>query len=281
MHKNNPHTADYDFDKLVDSNPVLQDYIEISPARKETIDFSDSKAVFELNKALLISQYNLRDWHLPETNLCPPIPSRIDYLLYLNDLLENKKSIRGLDIGVGASCIYPLLGAAHLGWELTGVDRNEASVNSAKENVNLNIHLADKISILLQKDPSRIFEGIIFPSDSYDFTMCNPPFFSSEKEALAANKSKNKNLNLKGGRNFSGEAQELWCNGGEALFIKRMIKQSILFKTQVKWFTTLVSKKENLIKFEKQLKKLKAEIKILDMSQGNKRSRILAWRFPS
>ena len=58
-----------------------------------------------------------------------------------------------------------------------------------------------------------------------------------------------------------------------------MIKQSAAFKANVTWFTTLVSRKENLPKLEKQLKKLKASVKVIEMSQGHKKSRILAWQF--
>jgi len=58
-----------------------------------------------------------------------------------------------------------------------------------------------------------------------------------------------------------------------------MIKESVLFKSQVVWFTTLVSKNEHLPKLKKQLEKNKAHYKTIDMSQGNKKSRFLAWRF--
>jgi len=34
-----------------------------------------------------------------------------------------------------------------------------------------------------------------------------------------------------------------------------------------------------LPKLEKQLKKLKASVKVIEMSQGHKKSRILAWQF--
>lgn len=74
-------------------------------------------------------------------------------------------------------------------------------------------------------------------------------------------------------------SHELWCNGGEALFVKRLIKESVGFKNQVEWFTSLISKKQHVAKLEKQAKKLKAEVQIIPMQTGNKESRILAWRF--
>ena len=114
--------------------------------------------------------------------------------------------------------------------------------------------------------------------------MCNPPFYSSEEEANKIAFQKLKNLNpdktiaeLK--RNFNGQCNELWCNGGEALFIKRMIKQSVAFKTQVGFFTTLVSRKEHLNTSYKLLHKLKATHKTKKMSQGNKISHLLMWHF--
>ena len=113
--------------------------------------------------------------------------------------------------------------------------------------------------------------------------MCNPPFHSSEAEATKGTMRKLKNLKKEGKTelNFGGQANELWCNGGEALFIKRLIKQSVAFKSQVGWFTTLVSKKENLLKIFKQLDKLKATHRTFNMFQGNKKSRIVAWNFNS
>ena len=118
--------------------------------------------------------------------------------------------------------------------------------------------------------------------------MCNPPFHSSKEDASKGTLKKLRNLEKDAQPyqtkkdiilNFGGQANELWCNGGEALFIKRMIKQSIAYKTQVGWFTTLVSKKENLSKIYKQLDKLKVTRKTINMTQGSKKSRFVAWKF--
>jgi 23S rRNA (adenine1618-N6)-methyltransferase len=43
----------------------------------------------------------------------------------------------------------------------------------------------------------------------------------------------------------------------------------------------LLSRKQNLKKPVKQLEKLKAEIKVIEMSTGHKESRFVAWRFKS
>ncbi len=166
---------------------------------------------------------------------------------------------------------------------MVGCDISLDAVEAANHNVSLTESLKKNIEIRHQNNNANIFEGIIKEGEHFDFTMCNPPFHASEAEATKGTMRKLKNLKKEGhtGLNFGGQANELWCNGGEALFIKRMIKQSVPFKSQVGWFTTLVSKKENLPKIYKLLDKLKANHKTAIMSQGNKQSRFVAWTFNS
>lgn len=59
-----------------------------------------------------------------------------------------------------------------------------------------------------------------------------------------------------------------------------MIKESLEFKNNVLWFTTLVSKKENLPLIYKKLEEINVkEIKTIDMSCGQKITRVVAWSF--
>lgn len=279
MHPNNIHQAPYNFSELVKVHPEIGDHIKTSRHGGETIDFSNGASVFALNKAILKLNYGLEEWNVPEGYLCPPVPGRVDYLHHLNDLIDKKKA-KGLDIGTGANTIYPLLGASVFNWNMTGVDIDSNAIAAAKENVAANPKLSKHIEIKHQTVNANIFEGVIEADEHFDFVMCNPPFYSSEKEALQANYQKNRNLGLDPkNRNFGGQANELWCNGGEALFLKRMVKQSVDFKTQVNWFTALVSQKEHLPKISKQITKLGATHKIVNMEQGNKQSRFIAWSF--
>ncbi|WP_417198589.1 23S rRNA (adenine(1618)-N(6))-methyltransferase RlmF [Bizionia sp.] len=282
MHPNNKHLKSYDFVRLIHANPDLKPFVFTNKFQTKTIDFSLSDAVYQLNKAILISDYGLTDYQLPKGYLCPPIPGRADYLHYLNDLITSETlPVKGLDIGVGANAIYPILGAKLYQWRLVGADINKQSVEIAQNNINLNSSLEGLVEIRFQENPAYIFSNIIKPEEYYHFTMCNPPFHASEQEALKGTQRKLKNLNLdkKAALNFGGQSYELWCNGGEALFIKRMIKESKTFSNQVGWFTTLVSKAANLPKLIKQLDKLEATHQVIDMAQGQKVSRILAWQF--
>lgn len=282
MHEKNIHkNTSYNFKELEKVNPDLKEFTYTNDYNNSTIDFNNPIAVIALNKALLIYFYNLKNWELPKGYLCPPVPSRVDYIHHIADLLSSqKKKVHGLDIGIGANAIYSILGTQVYGWKMTGSDINEDSLHIAKKNINFTPILSDKITIKHQTNNANIFEGIINENDFFDFSICNPPFHNSKEEATKGSFRKLNNLNKESFTlNFGGQASELWCNGGEALFIKRMIKQSVLFKNQVGVFTSLVSKKENLPKIEKQLKKLNTNYKSIPMEHGNKKTRIVAWSF--
>jgi len=289
LHPLNLHNQPYDLKALQAAHPPLQNFVFLNDFNTLTIDFALPQAVFHLNKALLIHHYGIEEWDVPKGYLCPPIPGRADYIHHLADLLSeintSEKNIKGLDIGVGANCIYPILGAQIYGWHMVGVDIDPQAVASAQANVTATKSLQRSIEIKHQINNAHIFEGIITENDFFHFTLCNPPFHRSAEEATKGTLRKLKNLDHNHQtkkeivQNFGGQANELWCNGGEALFIKRMIKQSFTFRQQVGWFTTLVSKKENLDKIYKQLNKLQAIHRTIRMEQGKKQSRFVAWKF--
>lgn len=286
LHPNNPHNGLYDFSILIKDTPQLEKFLKLNPRGEKTIDFSNDEAVKILNKSLLKTHYNIDYWDIPQGFLCPPIPGRADYIHYIHDLLGEKKDVRVLDIGTGANCIYPILGVRTFGWKFVASDIDPVSIECARKIVNENSNLSGYISLKLQKDKNNIFTGIIDEKEKFDVTMCNPPFHSSLEDAINTNIKKVNNLNKKSesknssGFNFGGQKAELWCNGGEILFLKKMVKDSLNFAAQVNWFTSLVSKSENVKPIEKLLKKSGAKsIKIINMSQGNKISRIIAWSF--
>jgi len=276
LHPRNRNNTSYDIKQLVVVCPDLAKYLKTTPAGTESIDFSNPDAVKLLNKAILKFYYNI-DWNLPANYLCPPIPGRADYIHYIADLIPTGKNIKVLDIGVGANCIYPLIGTREYGWHFVGTDINEEAISIAKNLIKQNL-LSDSIQIFHQKSPDRIFEGL--PKElHFDVSMCNPPFHASLAEAVQGTKRKLKNLKVKSNQlNFGGVENELWCPGGEVAFITQMIKESPM--VNCKWFTTLVSKEASLPSIYRALNKLKdVEVRTIDMGQGQKKSRIVAWKF--
>lgn len=281
MHPNNPFQDDYNFDELCIANPALKSHVFVNDYGNQTIKFADKNAVKELNKALLKQYYHLEYWDIPEQNLCPPIPGRLDYLLHVADLLENKEEVKLLDIGTGANLIYPILGTCHFHWKCTASEVDKTSLENAQEIMQQNKGLAT-IELRHQQFKSSILEHIIQPNDYFDVVVCNPPFFKNSFDAAQKNKRKNQNLQLKEDENlnFGGKSNELWYKGGEEAFVKKMAEESALFKTQVGWFTSLVSQKEHLKNMKRAINKTKpTEVKIVDMQQGNKQSRFVAWRY--
>lgn len=291
LHTRNLHRDPYDFDKLISCVPELKHYVFINSYQTATINFSLPKAVKLLNKALLQHFYNVKSWNIPENNLCPPIPGRADYVHYIADLLAERQneiptgiSVKGLDIGTGANLVYPLIASKSYGWKILGTDINKSSLENAQKIVDHNPDLLSLIELRLQSNSDHIFKNIIEPKERFVFSMCNPPFHDSEESAVKGNLRKTKNLNKSKAEkpllNFGGQQSELWCEGGELAFITKMINESVLYSSQVLWFTCLVSKKDNLFKLTSLLKKVKTiEFKVIDMAQGQKISRILAWTF--
>ena len=285
LHPRSFHNKPYNFQELIVKVPELKQFIVKNREGIDTILFADPKAVYYLNKALLLHFYNLNFWDIPNQNLVPPIPGRADYIHYLADLLKvddsSKTSI--LDIGTGASLVYPLIGSSVYHWNFVATDIEPKSIEIAQKIINENPQLSSKIELRHQPNQKKILSGIITKNDYFDAVMCNPPFFKSKKEAEAQTLRKLKGLDKRKTpkliNNFSGESNELWCNGGELSFVLNYIKESILFKTQMGWFTSLISNEDNLKPLQIELKKSAKEIKVIDMAQGNKKSRILAWKF--
>ena len=299
IHKRNKHSGNYNFKELIEILPELKSFVKLNKYKNESIDFFDPIAVKMLNKALLKKFYDIKFWDIPKDFLCPPIPGRADYIHHIADLLAsrntktifdgsklipNGKKIRCLDIGVGANCIYPIIGNVEYGWSFIGSDINAKSLKVAKRIVNENPLLSKNIELRFQSNPKNIFKGIIKEREKIDLTICNPPFHTSKEDAEAGTLRKLNNLKNKNDSklvlNFGGQNSELWCDGGEERFVKNMIIQSKNYADQVFWFSTLISKESRLKTVYQMLKKAKvSEMRTIKMAQGNKQSRIVAWTF--
>lgn len=292
LHERNKHQGLYDFDKLKLVVPELAPFIIKNPSGVDTIDFALPEAVVLLNKAILMKEYKMTFWEMPKTNLCPPIPGRADYIHYIADLvaegnggkIPTGKGVKVLDLGIGANVIYPIIGVAEYGWAFVGSEVDVVSIKTASHIVENNPHLKQNVEIRQQRSKRNILKNIIGEKEYFDVVICNPPFFASREEVLAKTTQKLRNLGKevigKPVQNFSGQNNELWCEGGEKAFITNYIYESKHFKRQAVWFTTLVSNKDNLKPLQSLLRKSEvAEVRIINMEQGNKISRILAWRF--
>ena len=294
LHPRNKNNSRYDLPMLTEAFPELKQHLFINKFQKTTIDFSDPKAVRTLNAVLLKHHYGISSWEIPSDYLCPPVPGRADYIHYAADLLASVNSgiiptgtgTTVLDIGTGSSCIYPLIGHHEYGWGFIGTDVDPVSVTSARNILEKNHIPLSQIEIREQPHPDHIFAGIVRPNERYALSICNPPFHRSIDQALAGTKRKWKNLGVSKERtgllNFGGQQNELVYPGGEEQFIRTMVQESADVSKNVLWFTTLVSKQTLLPMIGETLKQYHAaDVRIVSMTQGQKKSRFAAWTFHS
>ncbi|CAJ0998834.1 23S rRNA (adenine(1618)-N(6))-methyltransferase RlmF [Sodalis praecaptivus] len=317
LHPRNRHRGRYDFAALVAACPPLAPFVRPTPGGTPSVDFASPAAVTLLNRALLLHHYGLRHWDIPTGFLCPPVPGRADYLHHLADLLAagNGGSIpRGrrvmlLDIGVGANCIYPIIGHHEYGWRFTGSDIDPPSLRWARHLADMNPSLAGALRLRRQSQPAAIFDGIIGAAERFDATLCNPPFHASAREAEASTRRKQIQLarstqrrrestlgaGNRGGAagdgfpvrqtdvaaaNFGGRHNELWCPGGELAFVRRMVAESVTYARHCLWFTTLLSKSSSLAPLYRAIEQAGASaVRTVQMGQEQKISRFVAWSF--
>jgi 23S rRNA (adenine1618-N6)-methyltransferase len=293
LHPRNLHRGRYDFALLIAGSRELAAFVALNEYGNESINFADPAAVKALNRALLLNYYGIKDWDVPAQYLCPPIPGRADYLHYLADLLSESnggniprgKSVRVLDIGTGANCIYPLIGHATYGWHFVGTDVDTVALKNAQGILEAN-QLNGAIELRLQPSPTAIFSDVTYTDEFFDLTLCNPPFHASLAEARHGSQRKWKNLGKENNKyknpvlNFGGQSMELCCDGGEEAFVTRMIEESKSGRDNCLWFTTMISKSSSLPHVYRALKYAGAtDNRTIEMSQGQKKSRILAWTF--
>jgi 23S rRNA (adenine1618-N6)-methyltransferase len=292
LHPRNRNRERYDLNALIDVIPELNVHVRPNKFGANTIDFSDPKAIKMLNQGLLNHYYGIKHWDFPEKNLCPPIPGRADYIHYVADLLSESnfgkvpigEKVTCLDIGIGANCIYPIIGVSEYQWKFIGSDVDVKSIESAENIIDANPSLTGKIECRLQSNPTSIFRNILKTEEIIDITICNPPFHSSLKDAQTVTQRKVKNLSgnkiVADKVKLAGVSNELICDGGEIQFLQNIIKESKQNGQNCFWFTTLVSKQSNLKAVYRALDRVNPyQIKTIPMGTGNKTTRIVAWTF--
>lgn len=302
FHRRNKFNGNYDFTALIACESKLSKFIVKNKSGCDSLDFSDPTAVKLLNSALLKSKYGLQFWDVPQGYLVPGVPGRLDYIHHIADLLSSGHAVestiprgplvQGLDIGTGSTAIYPTLGTCEYGWSFVGVDIDIVAIKSAEKIVEANSCLKDRIRMIWTpqvQQNTNIFS--ILPSGPrvlYAFSMCNPPFHASVAKVEAGIQRKWNNLGLRNKidntiQNFGGVASELVCPGGELRFLTHMISSSGMecVHRSVIWFTSLVSKQSNIPILRRTLASMSPikEVRVIDMSTGNKASRILAWTY--
>ncbi|KAL6629265.1 hypothetical protein ACP70R_029030 [Stipagrostis hirtigluma subsp. patula] len=294
-----------DFAALAELYPSFRPFVSVSGRGRASIDFTDFAATRELTRVLLLHDHGV-NWWIPDGQLCPTVPNRSNYIHWIEDLLSSNLippisssgNVKGFDIGTGANCIYPLLGASLLGWSFVGSDVTDIALEWAKKNVESNPHIAQLIEIRnanavpfstgsetigreaarentldpaddQEKSKPPILVGVVKEGECFDFCMCNPPFFESIEEA---------GLNPR--TSFGGTTEEMVCPGGELAFITHIIEDSVSLKNSFRWFTSMVGRKANLKLLISKVREAGASVvKTTEFVQGQTARWGLAWSF--
>ncbi|XP_063973301.1 U6 small nuclear RNA (adenine-(43)-N(6))-methyltransferase isoform X3 [Diachasmimorpha longicaudata] len=239
MHPRNKYKIEPNFKELAEIYPEFKKHLATDLAGKLKFNFKDPDSLRVLAKVLLKHDFELVA-DIPSSKLVPALPLRLNYILWIEDLLNHLKmsDVHGLDIGTGAVAIYPLLCAKILGWRMTGTEIDPSSLTSAVATVKQN-NLDNLIQIVSAED-ATIFKATIDGGNSYDFSMCNPPFFDADNmDDRRVKKMVPRNAT-------TGSDGELAIEGGEKSFILKMIDESLEITEKIRIYTTMVGHKSSL-----------------------------------
>ncbi|KAK6343318.1 hypothetical protein TWF730_010909 [Orbilia blumenaviensis] len=282
MHPKNVYKNGVSFAQLAKEYPGLAKCLKGA----NSLNFHDPESVRQLAKALLKKEFNL-EVNLQEDRLCPGVPNRLNYILWLNDLLMDtheegispgSSKVTGVDIGTGASAIYPLLGCAQFPtWNFLATEIDSQSVSSAATNIEQNA-LEDRITLLDVSSSSTIFpEEVVSHPLNIDFTMCNPPFYASINEMLSSAKKKA----VPPLSACTGSTTEMVTDGGEVAFVNRMVEESLKLREKVKWYTSMLGKRSSVEKIVDRLRESGVGNYVVgEFIQGSKTKRwAVGWSF--
>lgn len=250
------------------------DLTEIRSSTIDKVDFHDPRAVRQLTASLLKRDFGLTV-DLPPDRLCPPT-SRYLYVRWIQDLIEsiipsyydsfdmestslrpnpNKhRQVIGLDIGCGASCIYTLLALkTRSTWRMNATDIDPLNFSHALRNVQAN-GFSPRCHVMKTKPNDPLIPLVALELDHLDFTICNPPFFSSVDEWKASISGEGK---AKGPNSVcTGAEVEMVTEGGDLGFVLRMVEESRELGEKVAWYTSMLGKLSSTIKLVDRLKEI-------------------------
>ncbi|XP_057631346.1 RNA N6-adenosine-methyltransferase METTL16 [Chionomys nivalis] len=271
-----------DFAYLASKYPDFKQHIQINLNGRVSLNFKDPEAVRALTCTLLREDFGL-SIDIPLERLIPTVPLRLNYIHWVEDLIGHQDSDkstlrRGIDIGTGASCIYPLLGATLNGWYFLATEVDDMCFNYAKKNVEQN-NLSDLIKVVKVPQKTLLMDALKEESEIiYDFCMCNPPFFANELEAQGVN-SRNSRRPPPSSVNTGG-ITEIMAEGGELEFVKRIIHDSLQLKKRLRWYSCMLGKKCSLAPLKEELRiQGVRKVTFTEFCQGRTMRWALAWSF--
>ncbi|KAI8739325.1 methyltransferase protein 16 [Biomphalaria glabrata] len=246
---------------------------------KVFLDFKNAEALRALTTCLLIEDFGL-SMELPSDRLVPTLPLRLNYIHWLEDIVGKEENKWGIDIGTGASCIYPVLAASMNKWHFLATEADDENFVYANKNVSAN-NLQDYINVLQVTSEDILVAPLqsFTQTNKFDFCMCNPPFFADHLEAQAITNTRSAQR-PEAGSVSTASPQECIAQGGEVGFIRHMIEESTVLRDKIRVYTSMVGKKSSLQHLKEDLKHHKvAKYSTTEFCQGKTMRWGIAWTY--
>nr|CAG4651750.1 EOG090X04JL [Triops cancriformis] len=276
MHPRNPYKTPPDFRQLAIEYPEFRKYAKQTLAGKILIDYKDPEALRALTTCLLKRDFNLLV-ELPPDRLVPTLPLRFNYILWIEDLINKAEDVHGIDIGTGASCIYPILVAKKNRWKMLATEKDPLNFEYAEKNVKANKF--DSLIQVRKSDDNALLVGRLDPQIVYDFCMCNPPFYTKDKDGELKTKPR-RSVRSETQGTPAGSLAETAVEGGEVAFVQRLIDESLQLKDQICIFTTMLGHKSSVDPVKHALESNHIiSVTTSEFCQGNTMRWAVAWTF--
>ncbi|KAH8252873.1 hypothetical protein KR032_002322 [Drosophila birchii] len=303
MHPRNVLRQPPDYTKLAIKYKDFRQVCQLELNGKVSVNFRNEKTLRELTKMLLKEYFDL-DVNFAPGSLVPTLALRLNYILWLEDLMAPLEldEIRGIDIGgslmliiqidlpvniplgCGSSCIYSLLGAKKNGWHMLALESKLQNIEFARENVKRN-QLEGLIDVFAQPDKNSIFKNYFLDKEQatgFHFCLCNPPFFDSNLPNPFGGNTRNPERRPAPNNARTGSQEELTCVGGEVQFVQRIIDESLENQQRVRIFTTMLGVKANVPRILDYLKERQvANVSTTEFHQGHTTRWAVAWSYHS
>ena len=281
MHPRSVFREKPNFSLLAEKYPEFKKFCQLNIKNKIVYDFKNREAMKVLSETLLWHYFGIQTC-IPVDRLIPTIPLRLNYILWVEDLItllpenevalnsnsDQKKQVRGIDIGCGSCAVYMLLGAKIKNWDFLGLcfESDFENVQSSVENIDMN-DLSNKIEVE-KVENGYALSDVLDPSSSWTFCLTNPPFYDSEDGADRVGKQQ-------------PGVSELATPGGETTVIGTLIDHSLVLRSRVQWYTALVGIKKNLSILKQRLSCLEGvkQIETTEFRQGKTWRWGIAWTF--
>ena len=241
-----------------------------------------------LTRSILHFHFGLQLPLLPDDRLCPPVPNRWFYCEWvLQEVMPSltnpmhfettyKVTNVGLDVGTGASAIYPLLLLSQDSkLHMLASEIDTMSIQSAKINCEAN-GLQDRVTLIPITDSSNLVGGPLSQAlakanvTNLDFIVTNPPFFDERPSERADGRERTPMTDTEG-----------LYPGGEVGWVLDVLRDSLTTLTNIGWYSTMLSKKASFQTLERILTNFlgPGHVRSTEFNVGSMTRWFLAWTY--